>query len=628
MAYNRPPPPPPPSSRPPQSQHPSPYQGSDRPPHPPPTPANTLLLQSFEWHTPSPHPTTGQSHYVHLTNLLPSLVENLGITHLWLPPGCKANDPSGRGNGYDCYDLWDLGEFDQKWRRETKWGSKEELMVLLEKARELRVEVIWDAVLGHKTAGDEIDLGEDGSGVWAVEVEGSDRHHELCPPKEIHPWLKFNFPGRLNPSNSNPASTFQWNATHFSGVDWCDREKRNAIFKLISDPATHPRPNPSQLPFPIPGRADGGLNRFVRFAEKVLPRGKQARRPGRGWAEDVDQSNGNNNYLMFSSIDYTHPTVRSDTLSWSRWMITTTGISGFRLDAAQHISRSFLRDFIATSVSTNREAHSGRDPFIVAEVWTPEVANQITFLDGVTPSPDVLVRVFDTPLLNNFARISSDVVSSSPNADLRTILVNSSDPAHASLVSLRPSQAVTFVANHDTQAGQSMETSISPDLKLLFYAFILLRKEGTPCVFWGDLYGTQGPHGVGPACQVPAGDGGGSTRSLLPTLCLARKLFAYGEQRDYFDESGCIAWTRAGTWDREGCCVVLSLGGGWRGKRMWVDRGRGERWVDLLSGRRVSVGGDGWRVFEVKGRGVGVWVREGAEGVGRFVGGVEGMGRE
>jgi alpha-amylase len=111
----------------------------------------------------------------------------LGITHIWLPPGCKANDPSGKGNGYDVYDLWDLGEWDQKWRRETKWGSREELDELIRVCRGLGdvgrggVEVLWDAVLGHRTAGDEIDRGEHGDGVWAVEVdpnsESSVYHH-------------------------------------------------------------------------------------------------------------------------------------------------------------------------------------------------------------------------------------------------------------------------------------------------------------------------------------------------------------------------------------------------------------------------------------------------------------------
>ncbi len=70
-----------------------------------------------------------------------------------------------QGNGYDIYDLWDLGEFDQKGRRSTKWGSREELHVLINKAHELGVDVIWDTVLSHKAGADATEE------VWAVEVD-------------------------------------------------------------------------------------------------------------------------------------------------------------------------------------------------------------------------------------------------------------------------------------------------------------------------------------------------------------------------------------------------------------------------------------------------------------------------
>lgn len=58
------------------------------------------------------------------------------------------------GNGYDIYDLYDLGEFDQKGSRTTKWGSRRELEDLVEEAKSLGVGVYWDAVLNHKAGAD------------------------------------------------------------------------------------------------------------------------------------------------------------------------------------------------------------------------------------------------------------------------------------------------------------------------------------------------------------------------------------------------------------------------------------------------------------------------------------------
>jgi alpha-amylase len=69
------------------------------------------------------------------------------------------------GNGYDIYDLWDLGEFDQKGARSTKWGSIEELRTLIQTAKDLEMGVIWDTVISHKTGGDSTEE------VWAVEVD-------------------------------------------------------------------------------------------------------------------------------------------------------------------------------------------------------------------------------------------------------------------------------------------------------------------------------------------------------------------------------------------------------------------------------------------------------------------------
>lgn len=150
-----------------QQRAPSPPRFGDNYSHGGVTGDNKTLFQTFEWHTPSqppaPHEThSANSHYSRLIRLLPSLAQ-IGTTTIWLPPGCKANQP--QGNGYDCYDLWDLGEFDQKWTRSTKWGSREELADLIETAKRVGVECIWDAVLNHKTAGDATEE------AWAVEVD-------------------------------------------------------------------------------------------------------------------------------------------------------------------------------------------------------------------------------------------------------------------------------------------------------------------------------------------------------------------------------------------------------------------------------------------------------------------------
>ena len=47
----------------------------------------------------------------------------LGITSVWFPPAYKGTN-GGYSIGYDAYDLYDLGEFDQKGTLPTKYGTK------------------------------------------------------------------------------------------------------------------------------------------------------------------------------------------------------------------------------------------------------------------------------------------------------------------------------------------------------------------------------------------------------------------------------------------------------------------------------------------------------------------------
>lgn len=152
------------------------------------------------------------------------------------------------------------------------------------------------------------------------------------------------------------------------------------------------------------------------------------------------------------------------------------------------------------------------------------------------------------------------------------------------------------------------------------YALILLRRDaGLPCVFWADLYGSFGPEpGPDRSSFRPPVAGG----SVLPRLLLARRLYAYGGQADYFDAPECVGFARRGHRRRSGgagCAVVANIGWTYATKRMCVGvRHAGERWTDLLrmTWGEVVVDREGYGVFPVGPRGVAVWVCEEAEGRG------------
>ncbi|KAH1877954.1 hypothetical protein KXX08_007497 [Aspergillus fumigatus] len=488
-------------------------------------PDNLLLMQTFEWHMPA-----DQAHWRRLRHILPSLKE-IGVDNIWIPPGCKGMDPCG--NGYDVYDLYDLGEFDQKGSRATKWGTKEELLELTAAARDLGIGVHWDAVLNHKAGADFTER------FLAVQVDPERRNIEISRPKEIEGWVGFDFKGR---GDCYSSMKYRW--YHFSGVDWDESQKKNAIYKIVG--------------------------------------------PNKDWANDVSHEFGNYDYLMFANLDYSNAEVRRDLLNWGEWIGTQLPLSGMRLDAAKHMSAAFQRDFVDHVRKTQ-----GPDFFVVSEYWRCDLKELLHFLEIM----EHRVHLYDAVLVDRFSKISL-----TPEADLRGIL-------DGTLVQSKPQHAITFVMTHDTQPGQMLEVPVASFFKPLAYALILLQNKGQPCIFWGDLYGIRG--GKHPTKRSCGG--------RLPILTKARKLYAYGEQRDYFDERNCIGFIRYGNRRHPSGLACIMSNAGPSQKRMFVGQQHaGEQWTDILEWHSgtVTIDRRGYGIFpvskssnEIESRG-GTFVRE------------------
>ena len=69
-----------------------------------------VMLQAFYWDCPRADSHEHQW-WAYLNSKLPAIAE-AGFTALWLPPANKA--AWWKSMGYDPYDYYDLGEFDQK----------------------------------------------------------------------------------------------------------------------------------------------------------------------------------------------------------------------------------------------------------------------------------------------------------------------------------------------------------------------------------------------------------------------------------------------------------------------------------------------------------------------------------
>ena len=149
-------------------------------------------------------------------------------------------------------------------------------------------------------------------------------------------------------------------------------------------------------------------------------------------------------------------------------------------------------------------------------------AGNLEALQNYLKTTNNALSLFDVPLHYNLF----NACHSNGTYDMRTIFNNT-------LVAENPNSAVTFVDNHDTEPGQALQSWIDDWFKPLAYSLILLRKDGLPCVFYGDYYGI-------PAKNVSA------KKDWLEKLIYARKNFAYGSQIDYFNDTHIIGWVRTG----------------------------------------------------------------------------------
>jgi alpha-amylase len=486
--------------------------------------ANPLLFQGFEWYFPK-----DGKHWSRLSSVLPELYQ-MGVGAVWIPPPTKA--ATNASVGYDVYDLWDLGEFNTHNRIATSMGSKADLLNLAETAHKWGVGIIVDAVLNQRSGADYMES------CAVTRLNPDNRMQPINPTKVTQVWVGFNYTAR-----GNNYSNKTWSCDDFTGVDYDAGAQSNGVFKI-----------------------DGVNNDF---------------------ATDVSTENGNFDYLSLIDVAYDNPSVRADVKLWGPWVTGQLGASGFRLDAAKHISRAFIKEWIVNVKSTFANAFAV--PF-VAEYWTSSVSDLLDYVGDV----DEGLRVFDVPLLTQFAAIANG------DAALTTMFDNT-------IVSSQPDNAVTLVGNHDTQLGQSSDNLYVQDwFRPSAYAFTLLRQEGVPCLFYGDIFGV---------CDATGSCSKANASEAIANLAAARTFFGYGDQQDYNATDGTyIGWVRKGDSNHsDGLAVVISTGNS--GKAITMDVGEshaGETWVDVVGKAKttISIGSDGAGSFSAPDRGVSVFVNQ------------------
>jgi len=265
---------------------------------------NGVMMQFFHWYTPA-----DGSLWKQLADYAPALAE-AGITAVWLPPAYKgAQGPNDVG--YGVYDLFDLGEFDQKGSVRTKYGTHEEYLAGIKAAQKAGLQVYADIVFNHKLGADEA---ED---FKATPYNTHNRYEATGELQYIKAWTHFIFPGR-----KDKYSELKWHWWHFNAAD----------YNVLDD-----------------------ITEAIYLFE------------GKAFDNSADLEKGNFDYLMGCNLDINNPDVQKELLHWGEWYLGITGVDGFRFDATKHVKSEFFLGWL-----NHIREYSGRRLFAVGEYWSRE----------------------------------------------------------------------------------------------------------------------------------------------------------------------------------------------------------------------------------------------------------------
>lgn len=266
---------------------------------------NGVMMQYFHWYN-EPDGTLWNELAENAADLA-----KVGITAVWLPPAYKGT-AGGYDVGYGVYDLFDLGEFDQKGSVRTKYGTKDEYVNAIKIAKEAGIHVYADAVFNHKLGADQEEETE------ATPMDPHNRHEAIGELQNVKVWTHFTFPGR-----DGKYSDFEWHWWHFDAIDY--------------------------------NSYDPDFNAIYLFK-------------GKKFDEQVDLEKGSFAYLMGCDLDMECEEVRQELKHWGEWYVDTTDIDGFRFDAVKHVKAGFFPQWL-----NHVRRYSGKRLFAVGEYWSGNI---------------------------------------------------------------------------------------------------------------------------------------------------------------------------------------------------------------------------------------------------------------
>ncbi|MCC7073452.1 MAG: hypothetical protein IT383_19225 [Deltaproteobacteria bacterium] len=447
-------------------------------------------------------------------------IASAGYDALWLPPPTKGSEGT-RDVGFAVYDRFDLGDGDadgapQRGTVPTRYGSKAELISLVETAHRFGVRVYFDVVMNHngnpngiENAGvslDPVELnGFPGTSLWDYHVlpavqQSNCAGQSNCDFCARQPGMRStdDFDGAAFGGKQWTALNDDGNYVNATGSEVCMRngdsgEDRIATLSMsaaLAEPGAPSAGNPilagmthvlraprigvwDDFEFQVSNWTLVGLHDFCtdQFETSSGARGIDGTCSITGTELPSYVRDG----ARPETYQYQDPTtpyaedVRQYLMRWIRWLMLETQADGFRLDAIKHVWPNFYRaDFAGDEIAfvkVIQDTYDDLHGFNDADD-TDLVDDAAVFGEDFTGSCDALapyintgMRALDFPLFFNLGELMS-------GGDIRKFsgaqAGSCSNPALGAFMGLNRKSGVAFAQSHDEcQKNESPDTSSS-----------------------------------------------------------------------------------------------------------------------------------------------------------------------
>lgn len=384
---------------------------------------------------------------------IPEIAE-AGYTSLWLPPPAKAG--SVYSVGYDLFDPFDLGDKNQRGTVRTRYGTKAELLEVVETAHRFGLRVYFDNLMNHR----------------GFDIPG----YNSSTPTNLYPGLTVE---DFHLRRQGDSTYRNWDNVSDWGDVW--QVQHRPLFGLI-DLANENGPVNENF-----GTTEGDTTPKITFV----------RQPGsNSYYMDTNQPAIAGPWRPFNgaSGDPVAEDVNAYLIRAAMWMLNETKCDGFRLDAVKHVPSTLFGDTTATTsgyvgaIQTMFDYIHGYGANVTGNGYAEGDDNRNSCFDAEAVRNDALLfgeHLGEPPSYGEYLSRGMRLLDAPLSGTLNNILGNPG----ASLAGLDQRDSGGFSAANRVMYAQSHDNGYANHRELqLAYMF---TREGIPLVY-SDGYNQSG----------------------------------------------------------------------------------------------------------------------------------------